>query len=105
MPFSHKKPSPQDYGMTPFFIQENYPRSRPIRAKGNELKSLVCMSNAADSLCVGDQVNAAIKMQNWALLPTQSHFSAIMPSFYMRGGLSGMTGFPQILGQTSKKNK
>ena len=98
-------PLSQDYSMTPFFIQENYPRSRPVRARGDDLKSLMCLSNAADSLCAGDHVNAAIKMQNWGLLPTQSHFSAIMPSFYMRGGIPGMTNFPQILGQTSKKNR
>ena len=91
--------------MTPFFIHENYPRSRPLRARNNELQTLMCLSNAADSVCTGDQVNSAIKMQNWALLPTQSHFSALMPSYYMRGGLSGMTQFPQVLGQTSKKNR
>ena len=91
--------------MTPFFIHENYPRSRPLRARNNELRTLMCLSNAADSVCTGDQVNSAIKMQNWALLPTQSHFSAVMPSYYMRGGLSGMTQFPQVLGQTSKKNR
>ena len=91
--------------MTPFFIHENYPRSRPARAGNSELRSLISLSNAADSICEGDHVSATIKMQNWSLLPTQSHFSAIMPSFYMRGGLAGMTSFPQILGQTSKKNK
>ncbi|KAL5248432.1 hypothetical protein ACHWQZ_G017574 [Mnemiopsis leidyi] len=95
----------QDYSMTPFFIHENYPRSRPARAGNSELRSLISLSNAADSICEGDHVSATIKMQNWSLLPTQSHFSAIMPGFYMRGGLAGMTSFPQILGQTSKKNK
>ena len=95
----------QDYSMTPFFMHENYARSRPARAGGNDLKTLLSLSNAADSICAGDRVNAEIKMQNWGLLPTQAHFSALMPGWYMRGGLQGMTAFPQILGQTSKKNR
>lgn len=95
----------QDYRMTPFFIHENYPRSRPMRAGNDQLKTLLSLSNAADSICFGDRVGTEIKMQNWSLLPTQAHFAGMMPGFYMRGGLSGMTTFPQVLGQTSKRNR
>jgi len=95
----------QDYSFCPMFVQENYPLSSPAKAKGNNVQTLRCLSKAADSLCEGNMVEAAIRMENWSLLPTQAHFSAIMPGYYMRGGLRGMVQFPLMLGQMSKTKR
>ena len=64
------------------------------------------VSQAADSFCNGDLVDATIRSKNsWNLLPTQAMFSSVIPGEYMSGYLAGQVQFPQFFGKLSKTNK
>ncbi|KAK2465145.1 hypothetical protein APHAL10511_002837 [Amanita phalloides] len=107
----------QDHSFVPLFIQENYIRSQPARARnlvGPEkvLKELELMDSAASAISDGDLVDSLIhgSEQHWSLMPLHAILSTVKPASYMYGsgvhfgGPNPLT-FPQWLGQNSKQNK
>ncbi|KAF8624173.1 hypothetical protein AX15_006010 [Amanita polypyramis BW_CC] len=107
----------QDHSFVPLFIQENYLRSQPARARnltGPEkiLKELELMDSAASSISDGDIVDSMIHgpEQYWSLMPLHAVISTVRPASYMYGsgvhfGGPNSMAFPQWLGQNSKQNK
>ncbi|CAG9576182.1 unnamed protein product [Danaus chrysippus] len=92
-----------DYSIMPLFVQENFLNVTPHCPK-NEI--LDRFSKAADSLSLGDLVEARIRgSQAWNLLPTQAMFSSVIPGHHLSGHVSGQIQFPSWLGKNSRANK
>ncbi|KAG8195705.1 hypothetical protein JTE90_002968 [Oedothorax gibbosus] len=61
-----------DYSISPLFVHENYVHVVPSEAQGNKIKHLKLLSEAADSICIGDIIDRQIRnQQSWSLLPTE----------------------------------
>ncbi|GIY51458.1 hypothetical protein CDAR_377541, partial [Caerostris darwini] len=94
-----------DYSIAPLFVQENYVHVIPTSAEGDKIKHLTLLSEAADSICIGDIIDKQIRSgQNWGLLPTQAIFSSVVPGELMKGHLKQMINFPSWLGKNSNRN-
>ncbi|GIY35893.1 replication factor C subunit 1 [Caerostris darwini] len=94
-----------DYSIAPLFVQENYVHVIPTSAEGDKIKHLTLLSEAADSICIGDIIDKQIRSgQNWGLLPTQAIFSSVVPGELMKGHLKQMINFPAWLGKNSNRN-
>ncbi|XP_038209178.1 replication factor C subunit 1 [Zerene cesonia] len=92
-----------DYSLAPLFVQENYLQVSPHCPKHEVLDRL---SKAADSLSIGDLVDARIRgNQAWSLLPIQAMYSSVIPGQVMCGHVSGQIQFPGWLGKNSRANK
>ncbi|XP_048005810.1 replication factor C subunit 1 [Leguminivora glycinivorella] len=92
-----------DYSLAPLFVQENYLQVAPHCPKHEVLERL---SRAADSISVGDLVEARIRgSQAWSLLPIQAMYSSVIPGHAMAGHVTGQIQFPGWLGKNSRKNK
>lgn len=96
----------QDYNLGPLFVQDTYIQVKPSKAKNDKIKTLECLSRAADSLAWGDVTERMIRSQNaWSLLPVQAIFSSVAPGHEMAGHIMGQISFPAWLGKNSKRNK
>ncbi|XP_035230443.1 replication factor C subunit 1-like [Stegodyphus dumicola] len=94
-----------DYSIAPLFVQENYIHVVPKAAEGDPKKHLTLLSEAADSICIGDIIDKRIRTQNsWGLLPTQAIFASVVPGELLRGHLRQMINFPAWLGKNSNRN-
>ncbi|XP_047034174.1 replication factor C subunit 1 [Helicoverpa zea] len=92
-----------DYSLAPLFVQENYLQVEPHCPKHEVLQRI---SKAADSISLGDLVDARIRSkQAWSLLPTQAMFSSVIPGHEMSGHLAAQIQFPGWLGKNSRATK
>ncbi|CAG4920757.1 unnamed protein product [Colias eurytheme] len=92
-----------DYSLAPLFVQENYLQVAPHCPKKEVLDRL---SKAADSLSIGDMVDARIRgNQAWSLLPIQAMYSSVIPGQVMSGHVAGQIQFPGWLGKNSRAGK
>ncbi|KAJ8733747.1 hypothetical protein PYW07_014298 [Mythimna separata] len=92
-----------DYSLAPLFVQENYLQVAPHCPKHEVLQRI---SDAADSISLGDLVDARIRRQQaWSLLPTQAMYSSVIPGHFMSGHLTGQIQFPGWLGKNSRATK
>ncbi|KAJ8735068.1 hypothetical protein PYW08_014318 [Mythimna loreyi] len=92
-----------DYSLAPLFVQENYLQVAPHCPKHEVLQRI---SEAADSISLGDLVDARIRRQQaWSLLPTQAMYSSVIPGHFMSGHLTGQIQFPGWLGKNSRATK
>ncbi|CAH0747063.1 unnamed protein product [Diatraea saccharalis] len=92
-----------DYSLAPLFVQENYLQVTPHCPKKEILDRV---SQAADSISLGDLVDARIRTnQAWSLLPIQAMYSSVMAGQAMRGHVSAQIQFPAWLGRNSRANK
>ncbi|XP_063546377.1 replication factor C subunit 1 [Cydia strobilella] len=93
-----------DYSLAPLFVQENYLQVAPHCPKHEVLERV---SRAADSISVGDLVEARIRGTHacWTLLPMQAMYSSVIPGHSMAGHVTGQIQFPGWLGKNSRKNK
>jgi len=95
-----------DYSLSPLFVQENYLNVVPKAGEKDRKKHMLLLSNASDSLCDGDLIEATIRSRNsWSLLPVQAMFSSVLPGEYMFGFMKSQIQFPNWLGKFSKQNK
>ncbi|KAG2121607.1 replication factor RFC1 C terminal domain-containing protein [Suillus clintonianus] len=106
-----------DHSFVPLFIQENYLKTQPVKARNLEgppkmLKQLELMDQAASSISDADLVDALIHgpEQHWSLMPLHAVCSMVRPASFLFGAGGGYGGqnpmtFPQWLGQNSKQNK
>lgn len=92
-----------DYSLAPLFVQENYLQVMP---QGPEKEILDRVSQAADSISIGDLVDARIRRnQAWSLLPAQAIYSSVLPGQAMAGRVAGQIQFPGWLGKNSRATK
>ncbi|XP_028157701.1 replication factor C subunit 1 isoform X2 [Ostrinia furnacalis] len=92
-----------DYSLAPLFVYENYLQVAPHCPK-NEILDRV--SRAADSISLGDLVDARIRRsQAWGLLPMQAMYSSVIPGHWLSGHVAGQIQFPGWLGKNSRANK
>ncbi|XP_068628353.1 replication factor C subunit 1 [Battus philenor] len=92
-----------DYSLAPLFVQENYLQVVPHCPKDKILEKL---SQAADSISLGDLVEARIRgSQAWNLLPVQAMYSSVIPGNAMAGHVAGQIQFPGWLGKNSRRSK
>ena len=101
-----------DHEFSYLMIQENYLNTKPTLIgdrKGREalLKDLQLADCAAESMSDGDLVDRMIhgSQQQWSLMPTHAVFSAVRPSSFRAGLMTGQTNFTQWLGNNSKLGK
>jgi replication factor C subunit 1 len=101
-----------DHEFSYLMIQENYLNTKPTLVgdrKGREalLKDLQLADCAAESISDGDLVDRMIhgSQQQWSLMPTHAVFSAVAPSSFRAGLMTGQTNFTQWLGNNSKSGK
>ncbi|XP_053209725.1 replication factor C subunit 1-like [Panonychus citri] len=96
-----------DYSLMPLFVHENYPVVQPNGVSRNESrKKLELGAKAIQSIAFSNLFEKEIRStNNWSLLPMQSAFSTVLPSYYMRGHLNGQIEFPKMLGKISAGNK
>jgi replication factor C subunit 1 len=101
-----------DHEFSYLMIQENYLNTKPTLVgdrKGREalLKDLQLADCAAESISDGDLVDRMIhgSQQQWSLMPTHAVFSAVRPSSFRAGLMTGQTNFTQWLGNNSKSGK
>jgi replication factor C subunit 1 len=101
-----------DHEFSYLMIQENYLSTKPTLVgdrKGREalLKDLQLADCAAESISDGDLVDRMIhgSQQQWSLMPTHAVFSAVRPSSFRAGLMTGQTNFTQWLGNNSKSAK
>lgn len=67
----------QDYSIGPLFVQENYAKWDPIRAKGNKYARLELVARTAASIADGELTEALMRKTNtWSLLPIQAVMSS-----------------------------
>lgn len=93
-----------DYSIGPLFVQENYVNVRPRDTNINE--RLRRISQAADSISMGDVIEKKIRSQNnWSLLSDQAIFSTVIPGHVMSGTIERAIQFPSWLGKNSSQNK
>ncbi|PPQ72055.1 LOW QUALITY PROTEIN: hypothetical protein CVT26_006737 [Gymnopilus dilepis] len=107
----------QDHSFVPLFIQENYLKTQPARARNMDgpektMKELQLMDRAASSISDGDLVDALIHgpEQHWGLMPLHAVCSTVTPTYHLYGsgpsyGGPNAMSFPQWLGQNSKQGK
>ncbi|TIA86680.1 hypothetical protein E3P99_03598 [Wallemia hederae] len=107
----------QDHSLIPLFVQENYVKCNPVRARGSdgargEFERMKLASKAAEAISDGDLVDSSIhgSQQQWGLMPLHAMNSTVRPASIMYGGFKGGYGrdtisFPMWLGQFSKTNK
>ncbi|PAA68229.1 hypothetical protein BOX15_Mlig000282g7, partial [Macrostomum lignano] len=101
----------QDYNMEPLFIQENYPLTEPdslrsLPSSKRDLRRLQLLSQAADSIALGDVCGRSVRSQgSWSLLPTQALFSSVLPGKSVSGHFTGQVAFPAWLGRNSTAGK
>ena len=96
----------EDYSLGPLFVQENYLGVTPSAANGSRTKTLKLVSEASDSLALGDMVEKSIRSYNaWSLLPVQAIYSSVLPGEYLSGFLNSQIQFPSWFGKNSKQNK
>ncbi|XP_072935597.1 replication factor C subunit 1 [Epargyreus clarus] len=92
-----------DYSLAPLFVQENYLSVVPHCDKKELLHR---MSEAADSISLGDIVDARIRgSQAWSLLPIQAMYSSVIPGHHLSGHIGGQIQFPGWLGKNSRATK
>uniref|UniRef100_A0A2A4JBC5 Replication factor C subunit 1 n=1 Tax=Heliothis virescens TaxID=7102 RepID=A0A2A4JBC5_HELVI len=92
-----------DYSLAPLFVQENYLQVEPHCPKHEVLQRI---SKAADSISLGDLVDARIRRnQAWSLLPTQAMYSSVIPGHELSGHMSAQIQFPGWLGKNSRATK
>ncbi|KAF9409553.1 hypothetical protein HW555_011118 [Spodoptera exigua] len=92
-----------DYSLAPLFVQENYLQVAPHCPKNEVLQRI---SEAADSISLGDLVDARIRRnQAWSLLPMQAMYSSVIPGNRMSGHMTGQIQFPAWLGKNSRATK
>uniref|UniRef100_A0A2H1VJ44 Replication factor C subunit 1 n=1 Tax=Spodoptera frugiperda TaxID=7108 RepID=A0A2H1VJ44_SPOFR len=92
-----------DYSLAPLFVQENYLHVAPHCPKNEVLQRI---SEAADSISLGDLVDARIRRnQAWSLLPMQAMYSSVIPGNRMSGHMTGQIQFPGWLGKNSRGTK
>ncbi|CAG9136425.1 unnamed protein product [Plutella xylostella] len=92
-----------DYSLAPLFVQENYLHVQPHCPKHEVLERL---SQAADSISLGDTVEARIRgQQAWSLLPLQAMYSSVIPGAALSGHVAAQVQFPAWLGKNSRHNK
>ncbi|CAG5026942.1 unnamed protein product [Parnassius apollo] len=92
-----------DYSLAPLFVQENYLQVVPHCPKDKVLERV---SMAADSISLGDLVEARIRgSQSWHLLPVQAMYSSVIPGHAMAGHVAGQIQFPGWLGKNSRASK
>ncbi|XP_041974290.1 replication factor C subunit 1 [Aricia agestis] len=92
-----------DYSIMPLFVQENYLSAAPDCRKNEVLDRI---SRAADSISLGDIVDARIRSgQAWSLLPVQAMYSSVIPGHHCSGRMCGQIQFPGWLGRNSRANK
>ncbi|EDO28676.1 predicted protein, partial [Nematostella vectensis] len=78
----------------------------PSQASGDLKKTLDLVSRTADSICDGDLVSRQIRSNSsWSLLPMQAMLSAVIPSYFISGGMGQRIDFPQWLGKNSKQGR
>ena len=102
-----------DHESSYLMIQENYLSTKPMLASNagsqreQRLKTLQLIDQAAESISDGDLVDRMIhgSQQQWSLMPTHAVFSAVRPSSFISGMMSGQTAFTAWLGQNSKMGK
>ncbi|GJJ07431.1 hypothetical protein Clacol_001633 [Clathrus columnatus] len=106
----------QDHGFVPMFMQENYLKPEPARAKSydgpeRDMKKLELLDRAASAISDGDLIDAMIHSseQHWSLMPFHAIESTVIPAYLMYGqgahwGPNGMT-FPSWFGQNSKQSR
>jgi replication factor C subunit 1 len=102
-----------DHEFSYLMIQENYLSTKPMLANNagsqreEKLKALQLADQAAESISDGDLVDRMIhgSQQQWSLMPTHAVFSAVRPSSFMSGMMTGQTAFTSWLGQNSKTGK
>ncbi|KAH8822603.1 replication factor RFC1 C terminal domain-containing protein [Flagelloscypha sp. PMI_526] len=111
-----------DHSFVPLFIQENYLKTVPARAKGyagpeQELTTWSLLDKASHSISDGDLVDKLIHGpdQQWSLMPLHAICSTIRPASYIYGTTAQPANggnpygygaaFPQFLGQNSKQSK
>lgn len=92
-----------DYSIAPLFVQENYLQVAPHCPKHEVLNKI---SGAADSISMGDLVDARIRgSQAWSLLPFQAMYASVIPGHEMSGHMTGQIQFPGWLGKNSRTTK
>lgn len=102
-----------DHEFSYLMIQENYLKTKPslipgdINSREANLKALQLVDQAAESISDGDLVDRMIhgSQQQWSLMPTHAVFSAVRPSSFVAGLMTGKTDFTQWLGNNSKTGK
>ncbi|XJO75680.1 hypothetical protein BDV3_006321 [Batrachochytrium dendrobatidis] len=102
-----------DYSMVPLMVHENYLNQIPslsteLRATGKQLdlETVRLLSEAADSISMGDLVESVQRSENsWSLLPLHAVMSTIRPCFFAHGRGSLRYNFASWLGQNSKQAK
>lgn len=106
----------QDHSFVPMFMQENYLRPDPARAKQydgpeKDMKRLEFFDKAASAISDGDLIDAMIHSsgQHWSLMPFHAIQSTVLPAYFTYGqmahfGPSGIS-FPAWFGQNSKQSK
>ncbi|XP_004346975.2 replication factor C subunit 1 [Capsaspora owczarzaki ATCC 30864] len=96
-----------DHELMPLFVQSNYLGITPQKSRGDPVRELDLMAEAADSISQSDLVGTAIrKKQLWALLQAFGTFSSVVPARLVQGGIPpfGQFTFPTYLGKTSRIN-
>ncbi|ODQ64735.1 DNA replication factor C, large subunit [Nadsonia fulvescens var. elongata DSM 6958] len=93
-----------DHAFAPLMIQENYLSTAPAR---RDMCHLSLVEHAADSLSESDLVDRMIhgSEQRWSLMPFHAVMSAVRPSSFVAGGMTGRMNFNAWLGQNSKAGK
>jgi replication factor C subunit 1 len=98
-----------DHAFVPPMIQENYINSSPANMNNpySGKTHLEMVSNAADSISLGDLIDAKIHSseQAWSLMPSHALISTIRPASFVAGGLRGRVNFASWFGQNSKMGK
>ncbi|KAL3425843.1 Replication factor C subunit 1 [Phlyctema vagabunda] len=102
-----------DHEFSYLMVQENYLTTKPLLVnqsmslREQKLKSLQLAEQAAESISDGDLVDRMIhgSQQQWSLMPVHAVFSAVRPSSFMSGAMTGQTRFTQWLGNNSKFGK
>lgn len=84
------------------FIHENYLTSKPHGSK-NYIQTLARIGDSADAISMGDITETAIRTtQEYALLPVQAAFSALIPGVLMSGTFAGSMRYPQYFDNATK---
>ncbi|KAG0699774.1 replication factor RFC1 C terminal domain-containing protein [Suillus ampliporus] len=102
-----------DHSFVPLFIQENYLKTEPVKARNLEgppkiLKQLELMDQAASSISDADLVDALIHgpEQHWSLMPLHAVCSMVRPASFLFGAGSGYGGQnPMTFPQYNKLNR
>jgi len=118
-----------DSNIIPLFVAENYLNATPANIYEESKKScnkklmakckngdndqmaydvlaLEALSEAADSISMGDIINRKMYTeQDYSLMPSHGFLSSVYPGCLMGGGLNSRIQFPSVLGKMSTQNK